>query len=74
LSLAVLAGHLDPPFGRHLTAITTAARRAMGLAPRTVDGAAAADLLVCPVPGLSDLIAGTAAPVPLTDHLGVPHA
>jgi cytosine/creatinine deaminase len=74
LSLAVLAGHFDPPFGAHLPAITTTARSAMGLAPLTVDGAAAADLLVCPVPGLSDLIAGTAAPVPLTDLLGVLHA
>jgi cytosine deaminase len=74
LSLAVLAGHLDPPFGRHLPAITTAARRAMGLPPLTVDGAAAADLMVAAVPSLSGLIAGAATPVPLTDHLDQTHA
>ena len=71
LSLAVLAGHLDPPFGRHLPAITTAARRAMGLPALTVDGAAEADLLVFEVAHLSELISGAAAPVPLPDHPGV---
>ena len=74
LSLAVLAGHLDPPFGRQLRAITTIARRAMGLAPLTLDGAAAADLLICPVPSLSSLVAGDAPLAPLFEHLGVSDA
>jgi cytosine deaminase len=68
LSLAVLAGHLDPPFGRHLPAITTDARRAMGLAPGFVDGARAEDLLVFEVPSLSGLVAGAVQPLPLTRH------
>lgn len=74
LSLAVLAGHLDPPFGRHLPAVTTAARRAMGLSPNMIDGADAADLLVFEVPSLSGLISGAAAPVPLTELAGARHA
>lgn len=74
LGLAILAGHLDPPFGRHLPAITSTARRAMGLSPLTVDGALVGDLLVCPVPSLSGLIAGAAPVLPLTEHPGVPHA
>jgi cytosine deaminase len=31
LALAVLAGHLDPPFGPHLRTVTSAARAALGL-------------------------------------------
>ncbi len=67
LSLAVLAGHLDPPFGRHLTTITTAARRAMGLPALTVDKARVTDLLAVPGASLSDLIAGAVSPVPFSD-------
>jgi cytosine deaminase len=74
LGLAILAGHLDPPFGRHLPTITSTARRAMGLAPLTVDGASVGDLLVCPVPSLSGLVAGAAPVMPLTEHPGVLHA
>lgn len=74
LGLAVLAGHLDPPFGRHLSTITSAARSAMGLHPLNVDGARAADLLICDVPSLSGLIAGSAPLLPLTDHLGASDA
>ncbi|WP_300034443.1 amidohydrolase family protein [uncultured Roseobacter sp.] len=67
LSLAVLAGHLDPPFGRHLPMITTTARKAMGLAPLRIDGAACADLIATPATDLSELLSGTAAPVCLTN-------
>ncbi|MBI1416806.1 MAG: amidohydrolase family protein [Limimaricola sp.] len=74
LGLAVLAGHLDPPFGRHLHTITSTARRAMGLEPLNIEGAAVADLLVCPVPSLSDLISGNSPVLPLTEHLGVTNA
>ena len=74
LSLAVLAGHLDPPFAQHLPAITTTARRAMGLPPLHVDGADVSDLLSFEVSSLSDLIAGTAAPLPLTQSPGGVHA
>jgi cytosine deaminase len=74
LGLAVLVGHLDPPFGRHLPTIASAARRAMGLEPLFVDGASVSDLLICPVPSLPDLIAGTATVTPLTHHLGVSDA
>lgn len=74
LGLAVLAGHLDPPFADHLPAITTTARAALGLPPMTVDGARIADLVAFAVPSLSGLIAGAARPLPLADHLGVSHA
>lgn len=73
LSLAVLAGHLDPPFGRHLRGITSAARRALGLPGLDIEGAAAADLLCFEAPSLSGLIAGAAAPVPLTRFTGATH-
>ncbi|MBC6437760.1 MAG: amidohydrolase family protein [Rhodobacteraceae bacterium] len=68
LSLAVMAGHLDPPFGRHLRTITTTARRAMGLAPLWIDDAASQDLIFFETPGLSDLIAGAARAVPLSEY------
>ena len=58
LSLAVLAAHLDPPFADHLPLITSAARVAMGLAPITIDGAAATDLLVADTGSTSDLLSG----------------
>jgi cytosine deaminase len=74
LSLAVLAGHLDPPFGRHLPMITSSARRAMGLAPSSVDGAAANDLIAYPAASLSELLAGPIAPIPLPDLPKVSHA
>jgi cytosine deaminase len=78
LALAVLAGHLDPPFGPHLRTVTSAARAALGLPELTVDGAAISDLLAFETPSLSGLITGAAAPVPLPQLLphitGVPHA
>jgi cytosine deaminase len=74
LSLAVLAGHLDPPFGRHLRMITTSARRALGLSALTVDGAAIGELICFDAPSLSALIAGTPPPVSLSNIAGVSHA
>ncbi|TNF65144.1 MAG: amidohydrolase [Rhodobacteraceae bacterium] len=74
LSLAVLGGHLDPPFGRHLPAITTTARRAMGLPPKHVDGARTEDLLVFDTPSLPDLLSATSSPIPLTEHPDLTHA
>jgi hypothetical protein len=58
LSLAVLAGHLDPPFGRHLRTITSARARRSDC-PLTVDGAAIGDLIwPSTSPSLSGLITG----------------
>lgn len=69
LSLAVLAGHLDPPFGDHLPMITTGARRALGLAPVTVDGAAIGDLQLFDALSVTDILGSRSAPRPLTDDL-----
>jgi cytosine deaminase len=74
LSLAVLAGHLDPPFGRHLRTITSGARRALGLEALSVDGASVTDLITFDVTSLSGLISGAASPRPLSQITGVPHA
>lgn len=64
LHLAALAAHLDPPLGRWLPLITTSARTAMGLAPLTVDGALASDLLIADTDDLPGLIAGRARLAP----------
>ena len=69
LGLSVLAAHLDPPFGDHLPLITSNAQTALGLAPRTVDGAAIGDLLVFDATDSSELLCG-ATPQPLSDVLG----
>ncbi len=69
LGLSVLAAHLDPPFGDHLPLITTNARRALGLAPLTVDGAGFGDLLIVDATDTSDLLSG-AQPRPLSETLG----
>ena len=74
LSLAVLAGHLDPPFGRHLRTITSSARAALGLPDLTVDGASVHDLLSFDTPSLSGLIAGASPPTPLSQIAGASHA
>jgi len=73
LSLSVLAGHLDPPFGPHLKTITSSARIALGLPDLRVDGAAASDLLVFETSSLSGLIADTLPPVPLSQFAGGPN-
>lgn len=67
LALAVLAAHLDPPFGRHLPLITTDARRALGLEPLTVDGADLGDLLVFDASSVSELLAAPPRPRRLAD-------
>lgn len=69
LGLSVLAAHLDPPLGDHLPLITTNAQRALGLEPRTVDGAAIGDLLVFDATDSSDLLGGV-MPRSLSDALG----
>ena len=62
LALAVLAAHLDPPFGTHLPMITTSARKALGLEPNHVDGAAIKDLIVFGAASTSDVLAGVSPP------------
>ncbi len=62
LALAVLAAHLDPPFGSHFPMITTNARKALGLAPNHVDGAAIGDLIMFGAASTSDLLAGLSPP------------
>ncbi|SEO59262.1 cytosine deaminase [Salinihabitans flavidus] len=58
LELAVLAAHLDPPFGRWLPAVTTDAARALGHAPIPLSGARVDDLLLTEARDLAALIAG----------------
>ena len=74
LSVAVLAGHLDPPFGPHLSKITIAAQHALGLHPRFVDGALASDLLVFDATSLADLVADCGPAAPLSLQMDLPHA
>lgn len=62
LALAVLAAHLDPPFGPHFPMITTGARKALGLAPNHVDGAAIEDLIMFGSASTSDFLAGVSLP------------
>lgn len=69
LSLAALAAHLDPPFGRHLPMITTGARTALGLAPVTVDGAAIGDLQLFDALSVTDILGCRTAPRPLAEVL-----
>jgi cytosine deaminase len=69
LAVGVMAGHLDPPYGRHMATITTHARRAMGLPALTIDGAAAGDLILFDAPSLSGVIAGALPPISLNDQL-----
>lgn len=69
LSLAALAAHLDPPFGSHLPMITTGARKALGLAPVTVDGAAIGDLQLFDALSVTDILGSRAAPQPLAEAL-----
>ncbi|WP_171180490.1 amidohydrolase family protein [Ruegeria sp. HKCCD8929] len=69
LSLAALAAHLDPPFGSHLPMITTGARRALGLAPITVDGAAIGDLQLFDAPSVTAILSNGSSPRPLAEVL-----
>ncbi|MDE0524011.1 MAG: amidohydrolase family protein [Boseongicola sp.] len=62
LALAVLAAHLDPPFGSHFPMITTSARKALGLSANHVDGAAIGDLIMFGAASTSDMLAGVSPP------------
>ncbi len=62
LALAVLAAHLDPPFGPYVPMIATSARKAVGLAPTHVDGCAIRDLIMFDAATTSDMLAGAAPP------------
>ncbi|MCP9480980.1 amidohydrolase family protein [Shimia sp. CNT1-13L.2] len=65
LELAVLAGHLDPPFDQWLPAITTDAAHALGQAPMYVDNTPISRLLHAKAGDLSTLISGAPlAPIP----------
>ncbi len=65
LAMAVLAAHLDPPFGQYLPMITTDAAQAIGLAPRHVDGAAIGDLIQFDAETTADLVGDVMPPTPL---------
>ncbi len=69
LSLAAMVAHLDPPFGSHLPMITTGARRALGLAPVTVDGAAIGDLQLFDAPSVTAILGNGSTPRPLAEAL-----
>ncbi len=58
LNLAVMVGHLDPPFARWLPAITSDAARGLGRAPVMVKGARLEDLRISGAATLPDLVAG----------------
>jgi cytosine deaminase len=57
LATAAIGAHLDPPYARWLPTVTTAARRALGLAPIFVDQANSAELLISTARHSADLIA-----------------
>lgn len=70
LNLAILTGHLDPPFDRWLPAIMDNAAIALGHAPQTVIGSRVSHLRLSPAPDLATLISGRAGPLqPLVNHL-----
>lgn len=61
LHLAALAGHLDPPMGQWLPAITLNPAGAMGLNVPYVDDTPLENLRLCAVSHTSDLVAGRRA-------------
>ncbi|MEM6940641.1 MAG: amidohydrolase family protein [Pseudomonadota bacterium] len=69
LGVAVLAAHLDPPLAAHLPMVTTGARLALGLSPGHVDTAEIKDLIVVPVPDVSELLASRAVPIRATEFI-----
>lgn len=70
LHLAILTGHLDPPFDRWLPAITTNAAAALGAAPTFIAGAPASELRISAAPSLAELISGRCGPPTLlTDQI-----
>ena len=72
LHVACLGAHLDPPFARHLSMVTTDAAAAIGLPPVHVDHAGAADLVISEAPSTAALIAGQHALSPLTELIQDP--
>ncbi len=58
LSLAILAGHLDPPYDRWLCSITTIASKSLGHRPTFFDQAVLSDLLICNATNTSAVISG----------------
>ncbi|MAC80425.1 MAG: hypothetical protein CML66_20435 [Rhodobacteraceae bacterium] len=67
LNLAVLTGHMDPPFARWLPTITTNAARALGRDPVLVKGARLDDLRISAAANLPALVSGRhGAPAPIT--------
>ncbi|MDE0695178.1 MAG: amidohydrolase family protein [Boseongicola sp.] len=62
LALAVLAAHLEPPFGTYFPMITTGARQALGLPSNHVDGASVGDLILFDAATTSDMLAGVSPP------------
>jgi len=62
LNLAVLAGHLDPPFARWLPAVTHDAARALGRPARSVLAAPLSALRLSTAPDLPGLVSGRFAP------------
>lgn len=69
LALGVMAAHLDPPLNRHLPMITTDAHAALGLSPRTVDGAEIGDLILFDAPSVSAWLTGDMPAIALPDAL-----
>ncbi len=66
LHLAALAAHLDPPMGQWLTAITTDAAEAMGLADGFIEHCPTDELRLCAAPSTADLVAGRAPLIPIS--------
>ena len=70
LALAVVAAHLDPPFGPWLAGVTTGARRAIGLDPLPIDRARTADLLIADASHTADVVRG-ASRLTLEEYLSM---
>ncbi len=69
LHLAALAGHLDPPMGDWLPAITSNPARAMGLEALYMDNARLEDLRQCDVSQTADLVSGRKPLFPIKQPL-----
>ena len=69
LSLAVMAGHLDPPLARWLDCISNGASSALGLEPTYVMTASVEQLLIANCFGLASLVSGSAPPQSLSGFL-----
>ncbi len=63
---AVLAAHLDPPFGDYLPVITTTAETALGLEPTFIDCASIEELIVFDAASTADLMSGMTPPISMS--------